>query len=199
MIRNKDIAKKILLEQIKDSGIDYRYFLTIDYPYKQTNYNNVISDNRYLRRLLRKFYKSDIHMIFFIEKHMDTASNHYGGYHRHILVEDAPESRWMYPANSMVNFMLNIDVEQMFAMKMRIVPSNEYKKKLLCKVVRDLCDSAPNGYLGTNVLLKDEDKGGIEGLVGYGTKQIDMVHPAYEVVDPTSSDINARPLLDMYI
>ena len=191
-------VQRILLEQMHDSGIEYKYLLTIDYPYRQTNYNKVILDNKHLRRTIRKFYKSDIHMMFFIEKHIDPASNHFGGYHRHVLLQDAPRSRWLEPTGGMQSFLLNIAPEEVFKARMGHEPPEEVKAKLLKTMVRELIHSAPNGFLGTDVQVIKPERGGIEGVVGYCTKQCNKFHPSYEVVDPSSSDIDAKPLLELH-
>ena len=137
-------------------------------------------------------------MIFFIERHTDPSSPHYGGYHRHVLIEDASESRWHYPSSGMKGFMISIDPQETFSMMMKNVPSDQVKCKLLEKVCRDLNRSIPNGYGGSKAQIKDDDRGGVDGWVHYLTKQVDQFHPAYEVIDPTSSDIDPAPLLSLY-
>ena len=108
MIRRKEV-ERILLNHIKDNGIEFKYLLTCDYFYKQRDYNKVLLDNKHLRRTIRKLYKDDIRMLFFIEKHTNPESNHFGGYHRHILIEDASEERWLEPSNGIMNLMLKLD------------------------------------------------------------------------------------------
>jgi hypothetical protein len=198
MNRRQDV-KRILLEHIRTNRINYKYLLTLDYYYKQKDYNKVLLDNKHLRRTIRKFYKDDISMMFFIEKHTKPESNHYGGYHRHILVEDATNERWKEPSNGMMNLLLNLDPTAAFAMKMNLeTPNEEVKGKLLCKVCRVLMQSVPNGYIGSDATPITEDRGGITGLINYLTKQVDMFHPAYEVIDVSNSRVNPTPLLNLY-
>ena len=198
MTRRKEV-ERILLNHIKENGIKIKYLLTCDYFYKQRDYNKVLLDNKHLRKTIRKLYKDDIRMLFFIEKHTNPESNHYGGYHRHILIEDASENRWLEPSNGMMALMLNLDACSAFGMKMaRQEPSPELKEKLLAKATRDFNRSVPNGYLGTDVKPLTEERGGITGLIHYLTKQVDLVHPAYEVVDIANSRVAAEPLLNLY-
>jgi len=198
MIKNKDKVKELLLKQVHSSNINYRYFLTLDYPYKQTNYNKVLLDNKYLRKFLRKFFKCDLKMIMFIEKHTDPSSNHFGGYHRHVLLQEIPAERWLDPTGGMMTFLLSMDAEAAFGVRMGAVPPTRTQERLLKKVVRDLVLSVPNGFVGSNVTTIEESKGGVEGLIGYLTKQTDRYHPAYELIDPTSSDVDIQPILGIY-
>jgi hypothetical protein len=62
---------------------------------------------------------------------------------------------------------------------------------------RDLNRSIPNGYKGTRTEEIEDYKGGIEGLIWYLTKDVDIDHPAYEVIDP-SSDVDFTPIMDLY-
>ena len=198
MIRRKEV-ERILLNHIKDNGIEFKYLLTCDYFYKQRDYNKVLLDNRHLRRTIRKLYKDDIRMLFFIEKHTNPESNHFGGYHRHILIEDASEERWLEPSNGIMNLMLKLDPAAAFGMKMsKQSPEPEVKEKLLAKATRDFNQSVPNGYLGTDVKPVTEARGGISGLIHYLTKQVDQFHPAYEVVDVANSRVDPKPLLHLY-
>lgn len=198
MIRKKEV-QRILLNHIKENGIQFKYLLTCDYFYKQKDYNKVLLDNRHFRKTIRKFYKDDISMLFIIEKHTDPESNHLGGYHRHILIEDASEERWNQPSNGMTTLILKLDPASVFGMKMmRTAPSSELKEKLLAKATRDFNQSVPNGYIGTDVRPITEERGGISGLIEYLTKQVDLFHPAYEVVDVTNSRVACEPLLNLY-
>lgn len=198
MTRKKEV-QRILLNHIKENGIEFKYLLTCDYFYKQKDYNKVLLDNRHFRKTIRKFYKDDINMLFIIEKHTDPESKHLGGYHRHILIEDASKNRWNKPSNGMTTLLLNLDPASVFGIKMmRTAPSAELKEKLLAKATRDFNQSVPNGYIGTDVRPITEERGGLTGLIEYLTKQVDLFHPAYEVVDVANSRIAGEPLLNLY-
>lgn len=198
MVRRQEV-ERILLNHIKDNGITFKYLLTCDYFYKQKDYNKVLLDNKHLRRTIRKLYKDDIRMLFIIEKHTKPESNHFGGYHRHVLVEDASKDRWLDPSSGMMTLMLNLDPAAAFGMKMaKETPAPEVKEKLLAKATRDFNQSVPNGYLGTDVKPVTEARGGITGVIHYLTKQVDQFHPAYEVVDVANSRMDAKPLLQLY-
>ena len=198
-MHRKQEVRRILLDQIQNKGIEIKYFLTCDYYYKQKDYNKVLLDNRYLRKTIRKFYKDNIRMIFFIEKHTDPESNHLGGYHRHVLLEDVKPERWLEPTGGMMALMMNLDIQTAFGMKMKAgAPTEEMQEKLLCKATRDLNRAVPNGYLGSDVRRVTEARGGITGVIKYLTKQLDQFHPAYELVDVSNSDIDAHPLVGLY-
>lgn len=198
MTRRKEV-ERILLDHIKNNGIQFKYLLTCDYFYKQRDYNKVLLDNKHLRRTIRKLYKDNIRMLFFIEKHTDPESNHFGGYHRHILIEDCSKERWLKPSSGMMTLLLNLDPATVFGIKMsKEPPDQEVKEKLLAKAVRDLNQSVPNGYLGTDVRPLTEERGGVTGVIHYLTKQVDQFHPAYEVIDVANSKCPAAPLLNLY-
>ena len=197
MIERRRNVQRILLDQINASGIEYMYFVSIDYHFKQKDYNRVIEDNRFKRRKLRTFFKADIHMIDIIEKHRKETSKNYGGYHRHSILEKIPDECWTNPTNSMMTFMLKLNHEAAIGMKMGQHPPKEIKEQFISKVCRDLNRSIPNGYTGTQTEAIEDYKGGIKGLIEYLTKDVDIDHPAYEVIDP-SSDIDFTPIMDLY-
>ena len=198
-MKRREEVERILLNHIKDNGITFKYLLTCDYYYRQKDYNRVLLDNKHMRKTVRKFYKDDIRMLFFIEKHTKPESNNYGGYHRHVLVEEPSQERWLEPSGGMMTLLLNLDPAAAFGMKMtREPPTPEVKEKLLAKVARDLNQSVPNGYLGTDVKPVTEERGGISGLIHYLTKQVDQFHPAYELVDVVNSRVAPEPLLRLY-
>ena len=188
---NNERFKDELLNQIVDKDLKFKYFITIDYHYKCKDYNKVLLDNKHLRKSIRKFYKDDIRMWIFIEQHTDPVRNNYGGYHRHILIEDVQDICWKESSSALKTFLLELHPESMFSALMNQVPSERIKMKLLEKVIRGFNKSVPNGYLALNIKPIND----IEGLVGYCTKQVDRFHPAYEVIDTCSSDVNPRPLL----
>ena len=84
---------KPLIKQISLNDISPKFFLSSVYP-KRTSYEIVQRHNKEIRRTIRKFFKSDIKMIFFLEKHLDPDTDNFLGFHRHVLIEDAPEDRW---------------------------------------------------------------------------------------------------------
>lgn len=94
-----------LLNEIRNQKIKFRYFLTIDYWYKMDNISKILEDNHHLKKTIRSFYKSDIKMFFFTERHLNPSAKNYGGFHRHILLEDAPESRWKNPTKQLQTWM----------------------------------------------------------------------------------------------
>ena len=197
MIERRRNVQRILLDQINASGIEYKYFISIDYHYKQKDYDRVMEDNRFLRRKLRTFFKADLHMITVIEKHRKETSKNRGGYHRHMMLEKIPDECWTDPSNSMMTFMLKLNDEAAIGMRMGKHPPKEIKEQFISKVCRDLNRSIPNGYRGTRTEEIEDYKGGIKGLIEYLTKDVDIDHPAYEVIDP-SSDIDFTPIMDLY-
>ena len=175
-----------LLHQYSSRGINFKFFTTINYWYKQKDYVKVLLDNARIRKVIRKFYKANIRIWFFIEKHTDTTSKHCGGYHKHILIEDAPQERWYEPTLRMTTFMIEDDPEMVLGCMNRVEPSNKQKIKLLNKVIRGHNLQVPNSFLGC--ITKEIND--LPGLLSYCTKQVTRNNPMYEVVDIKSSDID---------
>ena len=98
------MIKDILYEQIRSYGIDFKYWVTINWRYKQLNELQVSRRHKGLRRLLRHFYKEPIRCWFFNEIHTSTASPHCGGFHTHALIEDCSPTRWKHPSQRMEGF-----------------------------------------------------------------------------------------------
>ena len=176
---------KPLLKQIQLSDIKPKFFLSSVYP-TRTSYESVQKHNKEVRRTIRNFYKSDIRMIFFIEKHLDPESQNFLGFHRHVLIEDAPEERWKSPAKRMKEFLLNYEPETYFALTLGNGISEQGKIDLLMKVL----NLVP--FLRTNkeAPLHIEPIDYLEGVVAYCTKQFEWVLPSYEIIDPVSSDVD---------
>ena len=147
MNNTQDKVTEEILKQIYSSEYNFKYFITLDYYYRCSDYNQVLSDNKRLRTILRRVYKDDIKMIIFIEKHSDPNRKIYGGYHRHILMTDASHSRWSEPSNIMSRLLLEIDPVSVFAMYDGIQPNEDIKIKLLDKVIRDLTRVSLMEYL----------------------------------------------------
>ena len=178
---------KPLLELIKDHNINFKYFITISpYSYVPNNdegKNYIISENNFLRKKIRKFYKSDIRIWFFIETYSELNGQHSGGLHRHMLIEDAPESRWSNPTKDMQEFLLRYDPEGLFELRFNGELSELHKIELLKKVCR-LCRQTPNGKQGLDIRPIDD----LEKLTGYCTKQIKSVEKSFDVIDEENSD-----------
>ena len=188
---NKEETKETVLKEIYSKEYNFRYFITLDYHYKCKDFNKVLSDNKRLKTSTRKVYKDDIKMIFFTEKHTDPCRNNYGGYHRHILMTDASHQRWKEPTNIMSRLLLEIDPKSVFALYDGIQPEEEFKIKLLKKVIKGFNNSVPNGHLGIDVKPITD----INNLVGYCTKQIGQTRPPEDVIDLANSTINPSPFL----
>lgn len=161
-----------LLQQYKLNDIDFRFFISSIYNH-YASYDLVQKHNREIRRSLRSFFKDDLHFWFFIEKHDDESSPLYGSYHRHILMTDASEDRWLNPSSRMKNFGC---VEG-------VIPTTQQKMDLVKRVIRSL-PFTPNGQSGTDV----KPIHNIEKLLGYCSKQFERFHPSHEVIDSASSD-----------
>lgn len=175
---------KPLLEQVRLNDLSFRFFISSVY-WSTTSYDVVQRHNKEIRRTIRSFFKDDIRMWFFIEKHQDGV-----GFHRHILLEDAPNSRWKNPTTRMQNFLME-DPESFFACTMGNGLNDSQKMELLKKVFR-LLPFIPNGQSGLDIRLIHN----LEKLTAYCSKQFEFVRPAYEVIDPVSSDMDITYLLD---
>ena len=161
-----------LLHQYKLNDIDFRFFISSIYNH-YASYEIVQKHNREIRRSLRTFFKDDLHFWFFIEKHDDETSPLYGSYHRHFLMTDTSDARWLNPSSRMKNFGC---VEG-------VIPTTQQKMDLVKRVIRTL-PFIPNGQRGTDIRPIHN----LEKLLGYCTKQFERFHPSYEVIDSASSD-----------
>ena len=195
----KEETRRILKEQIQKNSIEFQYLVSIDYPYKVSNLNKVLLDNNHLCKTIRKFYKDDIRIWIFNEKHTDIESAHYMGWHKHLLVEDASITRWMNPTNNMIRFMDRIDSSISNAIQTKQPITKWMKAKLLAKCIRDMNRSVPNGYVGTDIQLIENEKGGVNGCIDYLTKQVGKFLPVHYLVDPSSKGIDHRPLVELGI
>ncbi len=156
-----------LLNEVLERSISFKYFTTIVYHKRKTNYDHVLEDNRVFKHLLRKFFKADLRMMFFIEKHSNPTSKHYLGYHRHILLEDIPSSRWMSPTPRMRKFLEKISPDALYTVSQNSEQSELYKLELINHAIR-ICSSVPNGHKGLDVRPIHD----IEKLLAYCTKQL---------------------------
>ena len=177
--RLKNEYIRILKEQIEQSGIQFKYFATITYKFKQTSLSKVSSDNAELRRTIRSFYDEPIRVWSFIEEHLDPSRPHFGGYHRHLLIEEASPARWRKPSRRMETFLLEHDPEALFAIRMGGAVNDRSKWELMKRVLR-LDASVPNGHLGLDLqCIYDQ-----EGALGYCCKH------GVGSFDPANSDID---------
>ena len=170
---------------IEDCSIEFKYFVTIPYRFKQTDLRQVCSDNRGLRRTIRNFYQYPIRTWFFNEVHTDPDSRHFGGFHRHLLVEDCPPERWRNPSKQMERFLSEHDAEALFTALSAGKPTDTQKIALLKRVLR-LHPSVPNGMLGVDVKPITE----LKGVLGYCLKQAGRDLSIADVIDVTASDMD---------
>lgn len=178
-----------LLEQIRLNDLSFKFFISSVY-WTPTPYGVVQKHNKEIRRTIRSFFKEDIRMWFFIEKHLDPSAASFGGFSRHILIEDAPEARWRCPSSRMKNFLME-DPETYFACTLGTGITTQQKMDLLEKVIR-LLPFIPNGKSGLDIRSIHN----VEKLTAYCSKQFERVLPAYEVIDSASSDIDISFLIN---
>lgn len=174
-----------LLNEIRNQKIKFRYFLTIDYWYKMDNISKILEDNHHLKKTIRSFYKSDIKMFFFTERHLNPSAKNYGGFHRHILLEDAPESRWKNPTKQLQTWMNEL-TEKHISQYEEYFSEDAFlplRMSLLKKVVKGLHHSTPNGFIG----LKIVPIYNVSGLLSYCTKQNRSNIPHEYVIDTLNS------------
>ena len=143
-----------LLKEINHQDIKFRYFLTLNYWFKMDDISRVLEDNSHLSTAIRSFYKSDIRMFFFTEKHLDPSAKNYGGFHRHILIEDAPEKRWKSPTKQLKRWLNEItssdtsEYTEYFSENVFL----PLRLSLLKKVVKGIHHSTPNGSKGLKLV-----------------------------------------------
>ena len=193
VLTDKDKTRIKGLKIVTESNeLSFKYFITIS-PYSFIDDNGsgreyVSKENLFLRTKIRRFFKSDIKFWFFTEKYSDASSKHYGGLHRHILMEDLSSYRWNNPTNSMINFYEKFAPEAIFS-KMNGEEVSEIHKVELIKRVCRLCNQTPNGKSGLDIrTIHNQEK-----LLGYCTKQIKTDDDIPAVIDFANSDYLNNP------
>ena len=168
MIINKKLVET-LQDQINKNELSFYWYITLEYHYKNTDINKVRSDNKRFRYVIRKFFRSDIRMWFFNERHHNSEKIK-GGYHRHILMESIPEDCWKTRSNQMDKLLLELDPSIIFGINFGESPSITQQTNLLDKVIRRFNKSIPNGKDAVDIEPITEEKGGVSGLLEYDTK-----------------------------
>jgi len=161
-----------LLKQVSLNDIDFKFFISSIYHH-YASYDLVQKHNREIRRSIRKFFKDDIRFWFFIERHDEEESPLHGSYHRHILMTDVSQERWMNPSSRMKNFGCTEGT----------MPTTQQKIDLVKKVMHHL-SFIPNGGDAVDV----RHIFNTEKLLAYVSKQFEKHHPSHEVIDSASSD-----------
>ena len=179
-VRIRPLKKEIIKKQLK-----FQYFITLDYPTRIFNYNKVIRDNKMLKQESRSFFGEDLKTLWFIEKHTGNGAFS-DAYHRHLLFEDVPLT-----SKPVQSYLMRSDPEALFALKMGGEIDDETKIKVLEHFFRSSNQTA-NSHRGVRVLKIQSN---LDRVLAYCTKQFERFHPAYEVLDPTSSDIDTTYLL----
>ena len=176
-----------LIKELQD--LSFKYFITIPYYHKEIEQEKVVQDNKRLRFAIRNIYKSNIRMWFFIEKHTKETENNYGGFHRHILIEDVATEDWNNLPDSLEKVILDVAPDALFAINFSNEPTEEQKIKILKRVCR-FCKSVPNGNDGLDIRPIHN----VEKLIGYCTKQVKSEEQSYEVIDNDNSDLDNQVL-----
>ena len=164
-----------LKKQIKFNGYKFKFFISNNNHY-YSSYGLVQKHNKEIRRTIRKFYKYDIKMIFFIERGEN------GSYHRHFLVEDLPEFHWEHQRGRIKNWLDPTDF--FYCLSGEGLPDSS-KINLLDRVIRML-PFISNG----NKALDIRPIHNLDKLLAYCTKQFEIHHPSYDVIDSAASDID---------
>ena len=175
---------KPLIKQISLNDISPKFFLSSVYP-KRTSYEIVQRHNKEIRRTIRKFFKSDIKMIFFLEKHLDPDTDNFLGFHRHVLIEDAPEDRWNNLTRKISSFILDHHPEIYFELD----DGNDLDDNSKIELLKSVLNQIPfmnNGESGMDIRPIHH----LEKLLAYCSKQFEWILPSYEIIDPVSSDID---------
>lgn len=180
-----EVRIKPLLQEINKKEIEFNYFVSLDYPRRTSNYNKVIKDNQVLKSELHKFFGSELRCLFFVEKHTGVGA-HSGFYHRHILIEEPSLS-----TREIQTYLLNRDSEGLFEMNMNGGLSEERILKMMEHALRS-SKTTCNSRKGVHVT---KIKSNLSRVLAYSSKQFERFHPSYEVLDPTSSDIDCSHFL----
>jgi len=174
-----------LLSSIKEQGIAFKYFITLNYYKRNDDIARVLMDNRHLKKTIRSFFKSNIRLWFFTEKHLrDPKSNFYGSYHRHVLMEEIPDRVWKNPTNQMSKFMLELGPHMYFNYMWNNLPEESSRMELIKKVIIGLNPkSIPNGHRGKDF----KEIYNLKGILSYCTKQNNRNIPHEYVIDLMNS------------
>ena len=160
-----------LLQVFAENNLQFMWYVVMDYHFKQKSLDVSKQDNEHFRRSFRRYFKSDIRMLFTNEFHRgDPKSPNFMGYHRNGLIEDPFAGEDL---------------------------SSIEKIQKLTQVIRKLNRRIPNGYKGLSITPITENQGGIKGLVQYVTKD-SWKHDEYlgDVVHHECSDFINKSLLD---
>lgn len=187
-----DESDKIRIQPLKDvinsNGVRFRFFGTLNYYFKMDRLDRVLIDNRHLKKCLQGFFKCEIRSMHFNEMHTNQSSNNYGGFHRHWVMEDIPESTWFKPTSQMAKFMQELDKKHdsciYFGCLTGSMPSDDTKVKLIKKVIKGFHSSTPNGSKGLDIRCINN----IDGLLSYCTKQNNRNIPHEYVIDSINSN-----------
>tara|TARA_S200002703_G_scaffold27066_1_gene23198 strand:- start:1509 stop:2174 length:666 start_codon:yes stop_codon:yes gene_type:complete len=193
MIINKKLVET-LQDQINKNELRFYWYITIVYHNKM-ELDDVRSDNKRFRYVIRKFFRSNIRMWFFNEIHHESVKLK-GGYHKHIWMESIPEDCWKTRSNQMDKILMELDPSIMFGINFGDLPTVSQQTDLLDKVIRSFNKSIPNGKDAVKIKLISEDLGGVKGLCVYNTKD-NWRHGERieEVIDWENSDcLDIEPL-----
>jgi len=172
---------------IDSNQVKFRFLGTIDYWFQMTAFERLGEDTRQLVFSLQKLFKCGIQRFHFNEKHLNPQGRNYGGFHRHWLMEDIPDSVWLNPKKQLAKFMQEFDKKYdshlYFSCLSNEVPSDELKIKFIRKVIRDLHRSCPNGYAGLDI----RPIYNLDGILSYCTKQNTNNIPNDYVIDTGNS------------
>lgn len=182
---------KIRIQPFKDviesNDVKFRFFGTIDYWFPMTTFERLGEDTRQLVFCLQKMFKCGINRLHFNEKHLNPQSKNYGGFHRHWLMEDVPDSVWLNPEGRLAKIMQVFDkkfgLHLYFSCLMGEVPSDELKIKFIKHVIHDFHHSCPNGHAGLDV----KPIYYLDGVISYCTKQNTHNIPNDYVIDSGNS------------
>lgn len=182
---------KIRIQPFKDviesNQVKFRFFGTINYWFKMDDYDRLIGDTRHLKSCLQKTFKCGIKRFHFNEKHLNPQGKLFGGFHRHWLMEDIPDSIWLNPKGQLATIMQvfdkKFDSHLYFSCLMGELPSDELKIKFIKHVIHDFHQSCPNGHAGLDVKLIYY----LDGCLSYCTKQNTHNIPNDYVIDTANS------------
>ena len=193
MIINKKLVET-LQDQINKNELKFYWYITIVY-HNKIGLDNVRSDNKRFRYVIRKFFRSNIRMWFFNEIHHESVKLQ-GGYHKHIWMESIPADCWKTRSNQMDKILMELDPSIIFGINFGDTPSCRQQTDLLDKVIRRFNKSIPNGKDAVNIKLISEDLGGVKGLCVYNTKDTwRHGERIEEVIDWENSDcLDIEPL-----
>ena len=177
-----------LMKELSKKNINITHFITLTYPYRNVSWKSTVKDNQRTNRILRKFAKYYLRVLWFTERHES------GGFHRHGLIEDPFK---VYDAIGTLNCREDLSrvARSVFdKTSLEMMSSNgsgviNFRERLLRNAIVQHNQMLADNEASCHIQKEDD----VRSRVSYLTKQFwkKGMEPQ-DVVDFSNSDIDAR-------